>query len=313
MKKLEANTRAVYTVLFGDYEELNEVRIPLEFNIDYICFTDNAELKSDTWDVQLISPEFPMDLVRSQRLIKIMGHQNLTKYKETLYLDNSVILRKPASMFFDMLLSSQDIGMPLHSFRRDVFEEFEEVSRLEYDSPLRLEEQLQHYKVSYRETLGLPPLWTAIIARRSSEKTELFQRIWANQILRYSRRDQLSVRVAQQISGIEIHEQQLNNTGSEIHDWPVTRKRSDVPSFEIESNNSELQLLTSSLKKLKEAHSQLKGSYEQLEISFERAKSDQNDSEQQLASVLESHSWKITAPMRCIKKKIKGVNTFLFK
>ena len=85
---LKANTRAVYTVLFGDYEELNELHIDLEPGIDYICFTDNRELRSETWNIRFTTPEFPLDSVRSQRLIKISGHEDLSRYSETLYIDN---------------------------------------------------------------------------------------------------------------------------------------------------------------------------------------------------------------------------------
>ena len=300
---LEANTRAVYTVLFGDYEELNELRITREPDIDYICFTDNRELRSETWNIHLTTPEFPLDSVRSQRLIKISGHEHLSRYSETLYIDNSVIIKQPASAFFEMLLAESDIGMPRHSFRETVLEEFQEVSRLEFDSPLRLEEQLQHYKSTYPETLEMQPLWTAIIARRNSSSTESFERTCANHVLRYSRRDQLSLRVAQLISKVDIFEKEINNTGSVMHEWPVVQGRSsEVPSFEIKSVNSDVNLLESRLTELRKEHTQL-------EISFEISQLDRLYAENELHKILNTLSWRITSPLRFIKHKINIFNS----
>ena len=38
----------VYTVLFGDYEELNEQQVSAQSSVDFICFTDNTALRSET-------------------------------------------------------------------------------------------------------------------------------------------------------------------------------------------------------------------------------------------------------------------------
>lgn len=51
--------RAVYTALLGRYEELNEQPTALNTDIPFICFTDDPNLVSETWQIHLVDPLFP--------------------------------------------------------------------------------------------------------------------------------------------------------------------------------------------------------------------------------------------------------------
>ena len=121
--------------------------------------------------------------------------------------------------------------------------------------------------------------------------------------MRYSRRDQLSLRVAQLISKVDIFEKEINNTGSVMHEWPVVQGRSsEVPSFEIKSVNSDVNLLESRLTELRKEHTQL-------EISFEISQLDRLYAENELHKILNTLSWRITSPLRFIKHKINIFNS----
>ena len=72
--------RVVYTVLIGDYEQLNEQPQVTTSGIDFVCFTDDTELKSETWNIRVIEPRFPRDSVRSQRYLKMIGPELLSEY-----------------------------------------------------------------------------------------------------------------------------------------------------------------------------------------------------------------------------------------
>jgi len=43
----------VYTCITGDYDNLKEIKNK-EKNIDYYCFTNNKNIKSNTWKVEYI-------------------------------------------------------------------------------------------------------------------------------------------------------------------------------------------------------------------------------------------------------------------
>lgn len=281
--------RAIYTVVFGDYEELNELNIPKDSEIDFLCFTDNISFKSDTWDIKHVMPFFPGDSIRSQRLLKIVGNEYLTDYAETIYVDNSVILQRDAAELFDFLLSDSDIAMPLHSFRENISTEFEAVKSEGLDSPERIEEQLSHYATHYPNAMSLRPFWTAIIARKQTIFESNFSKVWAAQVLRYSRRDQLSVRIAQEITSASITEIEIDNFTSSWHVWPVAKNRSTLSRiFSRNQYDSEF--------------ARLESENFSLHHLIDEVNAEKEKYERQLESVLSSKSWRFTAPLRSIRK-----------
>lgn len=214
-------SRAVYTVLFGDYEELNNDHAPQD-GITMLCLTDNPDLESDVWDVVVVEPTFPMDSVRSQRLIKISGHERLTEFHETLYIDNSVTLTGSASALLEQWLDGYDVAMPIHSFRSSLADEFVAVIRDGLDDLGRVVEQYEHYALMGVD-FEVRPLWSAMIARRHTPEVQRAFGAWAAHMLRYSRRDQLSNRVA--LTGVSINEIDGDNYHSDYHTWPQVAGR----------------------------------------------------------------------------------------
>ena len=69
--------RCVYTCLIGDYERLNEQPVAANSSLDFVCFTDAPGLTSESWRIVPVIPTFPLDHVRSQRLLKILPEEIL--------------------------------------------------------------------------------------------------------------------------------------------------------------------------------------------------------------------------------------------
>src|SRR5436190_13933362 len=84
--------RVVYTVLMGGYEPLLEQHVAARFDTDLVCFTDDPALASPTWQIRLVEPSLPSDSGRSSRRPKILAHEYLPDYDESIYVDNSVLL-----------------------------------------------------------------------------------------------------------------------------------------------------------------------------------------------------------------------------
>lgn len=266
--------RALYTVNIGNYEKLNALPEVARGGMDAFCFSDDPRLKSDTWTIVHVEPEFPLDPVRSQRLIKLLGHPVLSAYDETLFIDGSVRLKVNPAEILDTWLQNADMAIPNHSYRDTVEDEFAEVLSLKFDSRERVTEQLNHYRVTHPLTLSQRPLWTAMMARRSSPTVDAFNRIWADHILRYSRRDQLSVLVAIENSGVAVNRVTLDNHESELHTWPV---RSDHKSSVRTTDTIDY------LEKYE---------YSQLEVDHYKG---------QLEKTWNSLSWRLTKPLRAIR------------
>jgi len=213
-----APIRAVHTALIGGYERLQEQPVAKTTDIPFICFTDDPELTSDTWEIRVVEPALARDPVRSSRFHKIIGEPLVADYDETLWVDNRVILTEDPAVVLDAMLASADLGVIHHSYRTSVIAEFDEVARAGLDEPARVYEQLIHYAESRPHVLDERPYWAGFIARRWTPEVRAAMRTWMDHVLRYSRRDQLSLRYA--LDGLaSVNALDLDNFGSDWHIW----------------------------------------------------------------------------------------------
>lgn len=216
----------VYTVILGRYDALLDPTEGSAAGAEFICFTDDPTLSSDVWDIRLVEPSFPTDIVRSARMLKILGHESLSEYDVTVYMDASVRLRTPPGQLVSAWLESDhDMALANHSFRAHLVDEFDEVVRLNYDDRGRIYEQLVDYATFTPDLLLERPVWTGILIRRSTPAVASAMRIWADHVLRYSRRDQLSILVALHGSDLRYRALDVDNFESEFHLWPVLDNR----------------------------------------------------------------------------------------
>jgi hypothetical protein len=220
----------LYTALIGRYETLNELAAE-DPDVTALCFTDDPDLTSTTWEVVLVDRAFPSDPVRSQRKLKIVGHPALADFDEWIYIDNTVRLLVPPSTLLDDHLQGCDLAIPTHSFRDTVEEEFVAVDQGRLDSHERVTEQLEHYRRDWPDTLAMRPLWNGIILRRNTPAVASWADAWWSHLLRYSRRDQLSVHAAAAISGVPIRRIDIDTRRSAYHEWPILTDRDDTHRF----------------------------------------------------------------------------------
>jgi hypothetical protein len=211
----------VYTCLIGTTELLNEQPVAASSSIPFICFTDNPDRHSKTWQLRPVSPLFEMDSVRSQRVLKILSHKYLPDFDVSLYLDNGVLLKQPPEEFIAHHFPDSGFCLPEHSFRDNVLDEFLAVSDLGLDDPSRIFEQLNHYAVTDPEGLQEKPYWTAILLRdhRNPAVRDLLE-LWSAHVQRYSRRDQLSLNYVLRRCGLTPNALSMNNHSSSFHSWP---------------------------------------------------------------------------------------------
>jgi hypothetical protein len=273
----------VYTALLNGYEELNEQPAARDSLLDFICFTDDPKLTSDTWSNRPIERLLPGDPARSQRYLKICAHRALPDYAVSLYIDNSVILKRPPEEVIDELLPDDCAFAAFeHSFRDTMRDEFEQVILAELDAASVCDEQLAHYEVTDAESLGMRPLWSGMLLRRHHEAAVTgAMETWCAHVLRYSRRDQLSLWLALRSAGLVPLVHRLDNHESPFHRWPVTelrdRGRAGVP-FALS-----------------------------LERELQAEKQERIQVEEELRLLRGSRSWRLTAPLRGIRRRLGAV------
>ncbi|WP_223300446.1 glycosyltransferase domain-containing protein [Pantoea sp. At-9b] len=221
------NSACLYTAIFGDYEKLNELEGDAKKSkIRKICFTDDNELTSETWEIRVVKPVFPLDSVRSQRMVKVNPHHFLSDFKSSFYIDNTVRLLVDPALLIEEFCSYGNITLPIHSYRESVYEEFFEVAQAGLDDSARVFEQLNHYQIICPESLHRKPYWAGMILRNhmESDVIEIMEE-WYRQILRYSRRDQLSLVYSEMMTGNNIRKLVIDSHESSFHQWPVTNSR----------------------------------------------------------------------------------------
>jgi hypothetical protein len=218
--------RCVYTALIGGYEHLNEQPVAARSDVEFICLTDDPDLRSDTWRIELRPLALPMDPIRSQRDLKLRPHLHLPGYDASLYIDNSVLLREPPELVFDRYLPQGPLTLFEVTDRESVLDEFLMVSHLGYDDQGRIFEQLNHYAISDPVVLQEKPFCGGIIIRHHrDEAVARAMEVWLAHVNRYSRRDQLSLRTALKLAGVQPNVICEPITGSWFHTWPHTPGR----------------------------------------------------------------------------------------
>src|ERR1700712_69980 len=109
-----SHSRAVvYTCLFGYSEHFNDFHYQTD-GIDFICFTDNPDLTSSFWKMQIVDCGL-LDPARRSKQIKALPHRFLRQYDRSLYIDNTVFLKVSPKEIFERYLIPA--ASPLVGFR----------------------------------------------------------------------------------------------------------------------------------------------------------------------------------------------------
>lgn len=182
----------VYTCITGNYDDLKEVRI--NEGIDYICFTNNKKIKSETWKIIYIEDK-KLDNHYLSRKIKMLGDPYLDKnYTLSIYVDASIIFKKSVkeflSNYFD--LEKDLLAACKHSVRNSIKEEAIACIEQKKDNEKTIRRQLSFYQEdNFADNLGLLEM-TLIIKRHNNPLVRKTMKLWFEMISKYSKRDQLS-------------------------------------------------------------------------------------------------------------------------
>ena len=186
--------RVVYTCLFGHSELFNDFTYQRD-GIDFICFTDDPELRSDFWKIELLPREPLLHPARAAKRIKASPHVYLAEYDWSLYIDNTVRLKAAPSRFFDEFLApSTSPLLCFRHFERDcVYEEAKVVVSLGFDSPERVNTQMALYRyLGYPAKNGLAKT-TLLLRKHQDPALQRVMKTWSEQTFCHSKRDQLSL------------------------------------------------------------------------------------------------------------------------
>ena len=198
------NKICVYTCITGNYDNIKELPIK-EKNIDYYCFTNNKNLKSNTWNIIYIE-DTNLSNVKLARKIKILGHPMINeKYDILLWMDGSVTFNKSIKEFINTYLHKSDNFVAFkHSQRDNIKDECLECVKKGKEEKNLVKELLKFYqKENYNFDNGLIES-TVYIKRPKDKLVQETSKIWFDMVNNYSKRDQLSFNYAISKTGLKV-------------------------------------------------------------------------------------------------------------
>jgi len=86
MKKL-----VIYTAVFGDKAKLITPTF-ISREVDYLCFTDNPNLRSEIWNIKYQIP-ISENPARSAKVYKILPQQYFPEYEYSIWVDSNVVIK----------------------------------------------------------------------------------------------------------------------------------------------------------------------------------------------------------------------------
>ena len=191
-----SNSIAVYTSITGSYEGLKTNQV--YDGADFYCFTDQKP-PSDPgkWTV-LPATNLFSDPRMNARYHKILAHEMFPDYEYTIWIDGSLRMNIKAQYFIDHM--THNMMTFKHPVRNCVYDEAEEVFRLQLDEPKKIAYQVNRLKDwGYPAQNGLAE--TKVVIRRNTGNVVMFNEEWFYQLATGSARDQLSFNPAATITG----------------------------------------------------------------------------------------------------------------
>jgi hypothetical protein len=219
----------VYTCLFGYSEEFLNQTYEDSDSIDFLLFTDNPDITSDFWRTVYVQPNL-LDPARQSKGFKHRPHYFLSEYESSLYIDNTVmLLQKPDQLFRHFKSCRKSIMLFQHPNRNCVFEESRVVVQFGFDDASTVESQMNHYRQNlYPQNNGLHAT-TLILRNHNDLKLNNAMDDWHNQVLRYSKRDQLSFDVIRFFHNLDVETIKQDLYENALMKWPVIRDGKRIP------------------------------------------------------------------------------------
>ena len=221
--------RVVYTCLFGHSELFNDFEYERN-GIDFVCFTDDPELRSDFWKIELL-PRRVLDPARAAKKIKALPHIYLAQYDWSLYIDNTVRLKvEPNRLFDEFLAPAKSPMVCFRHFERDcIYDEANVVLSLDLDIPERVRPQMALYRyLGYPARNGLAKT-TLLLRQHHNPALQRVMNIWHEQVLCHSKRDQLSLLPSCWFEDFDLEYLPVKFDAYELLDWPVIKDNLRVP------------------------------------------------------------------------------------
>lgn len=182
---------AVYTVVFGGYDNIFQPRI-LPDNCDFYIITDNdgdfgAFTKKD-YDMKLVDGYSP---TKKNRFFKMHPEVVFPDYRFSIYIDGNVEIMSDLTALVNRL-SDNGVGFYAHGARNCIYNEVKACKILKKGNAKLLERQCVEYaKDGFPEQFGMVEA-TVIAREHNNEQCVKLMENWWGEFCKWESRDQIS-------------------------------------------------------------------------------------------------------------------------
>lgn len=184
------NKNVIYTTIIGGYDDLPKLLNGSVDGWDYVCFTDDKNLKNEDWQIIYIDNNCSDDK-RLSRYFKTNFHDFFYEYETILYIDASMDVN--INLYdYSKLLKNNDILFLIHPFNKNIKEEMDLVLKINYENITNINKLKEKYlKEKYVYDNGL--FAGGILIYKNNKNIIYFYNDWWFMINNYSHRDQLTL------------------------------------------------------------------------------------------------------------------------
>lgn len=192
----------VYTVLFGPHAPRSLDNPPAQGSTElmrYVVFTDKGPESleiGDRWEVRhVVNPLPPQAAARHYKM-----HPELVAREEdfcTIWMDATFVWRQSPDEFVDRAIARNYVIAGFkHPDRHRIVDEGAEIARCGLAPEAQVLAQIRAYQAFGFDTQGDPLTaltTTGLLLRRCTDRVGQFNKLWAQQIHRFTLRDQMSI------------------------------------------------------------------------------------------------------------------------
>lgn len=209
---------AVYTVVFGKYDNIPEPYCTPN-NIDYYLVTDqNIDLSCSVWHkVDITSFNNILSKynnVQKNRYFKMQPHLLFPNYKYSIYLDGNIQVITDLTEYI-YCLNNCGLAAHMHSSRDCVYEESKAIVFAKKESKEKMDSHIEHLKNEHFPVhYGM--LECNILVREHNTTCKSIMEEWLSEFMTYSKRDQISLPYVLFKNGIEI--EKVGTLGNNVYE-----------------------------------------------------------------------------------------------
>lgn len=179
----------VYTAIFNNYDWLKDPFV-VSKDIDYICFTDNENLKSKVWTIKVVDTQGKNPSIMNREIKLLYPYSVLSDYDYSLYVDGSIMIKGDIMDFLSPYLADRPLLMNFkHPNNNCIYKEMDKLIAKGWNRDV-LERQYQTYVQQHMpKEFGLSDNKIILRDNHNEEGSEMMIE-WFSEVVNYSGRDQ---------------------------------------------------------------------------------------------------------------------------